>query len=129
MTQHCIPSDQASEATSEDDRRWFENHPDRVTRFRAITDGDLQDDGVNAIVVFCPVDGFRMRIAVECLPGTPAYEWLHGAAHGDTDLLPIALEGVTGTMGEAFASCCTDALYAFAKTGRRLPDFPQRGHA
>lgn len=33
MTDHRIPDDDASDAASETDRKWFEQHPDRVIDF------------------------------------------------------------------------------------------------
>jgi len=123
------PSDDASDATSEADRKWFEEHPDRVTRLRALTDGDVQGGQVDAIIAFCPVDRFYTRIAVKCVPGAPARAWLDGVPHGDKDLLPSVLKDLTEVFNDEFLSSCIDALYAFARTGHRLPDFPLRGHA
>lgn len=120
------PRDEEFEATAEADREWFAAHPDRVTRIRPLTDGDLQGDGVDAIIVFCPVDSFCMRVAVKCVPGTLASAWRDGAPHIDSDLLPAALKDVHEGLGHAYVSSCIDALFVFAKTGQRLPDFPPR---
>jgi len=59
----------STEITSEDDRAWFEAHPDRILRLRRATKGDPIGPGSDHIVfVFCPVDGIRMRPGFTMLP-------------------------------------------------------------
>jgi hypothetical protein len=56
-----VPEGHPVELISEDDRAWFEDHPDRLLRLRFGTDGD--PGGIEmAALVFCPQDGVRIRM-------------------------------------------------------------------
>lgn len=81
---------------SDDDRAWFEDNPSRVIRLRRPTDGD-GDPTIKktwkpneAVIVFCPKDGFRFRIVLTLVPGSPTAELLNEFSRpDDAELAPL----------------------------------------
>jgi hypothetical protein len=88
-----LPEGHPVELVSEDDRDWFEDHPDRLLRLRFGTDGDPGGTEM-AVLVFCPQDGIRIR-----MPYTAPFAQTVRLIELDTDsvLGPMFLDLVKGT--------------------------------
>ena len=67
-TEIRLPDGHPVELASEDDREWFDAHPDRILRFRRATDGDPGAEPGDVVFVFCPVTGSRFRFAFTVVP-------------------------------------------------------------
>ena len=61
-----IPDDHPIELVSQEDRQWFDDHPNRIFRLRFSTDGDPGGCAEGqCVLVFCYTDGCRVRMPFE----------------------------------------------------------------
>lgn len=122
----------ASEIASEDDRLWFDEHPDRYIRFRHATQGDrhLRASGTNwflpgpMVAVFCPTTGIRYRFVVYILPGSPILRFANGEAHEDADVVDALVVGIEDRgLSEREQGKLLDALDRCQAEGGRLTNW------
>jgi hypothetical protein len=86
MTTITIPDDHPIEARSQEDRRWFDDHPDRVFRVRLAADGDPGGAGSGRMfLVFCLTDDLRLRLPFSMTHPARLAHALELAANDGTD--------------------------------------------
>jgi hypothetical protein len=104
-----VPDDHPIELVSENDREWFEDHPDRLLRMRFGTDGDPGGTEM-AVLVFCRQDGVRIR-----MPHAAPFAQTVRLIEEDTDsaLRPIFLDLVRSAGSPSNTS--TAAWRAFSR--------------
>jgi hypothetical protein len=133
----------ACDLISEEDRQWFEDHPNRLFRLRFATDGDLGGTKHGYLVLaFCYTDGLRWRAP---FPTTMSFarscEMMEHSTDADLSvvfrqlmagfkLLTVGYANGSTRSGRLMAEYLGQLYEACRKRGRRLRDevsVPARG--
>ena len=96
----CIKADPAGrqlmDLQSDDDRAWFEDHPEHFIRIRFLTDGDraslraigVSADGLNGTIVVDLKKAILFRASCQINPFSQMWCALHGESYDDEDFFP-----------------------------------------